>query len=167
VDRDAHGCRIGVMLIWTSMRRHCLSRADVAAGLCGRGAIAYTLRAMLLSALSVNLLFGGSVHTMRSVLIRALLRRCNLPSGLCSCRMGQVHVRSHLWRSEVIGRAMRVRHFLGSSLPLCQLPSPPLPSFTVSSCLPLSRLLLLLAPLGVVEWLIDLRRYPQTVQKHT
>jgi len=112
-------------------------------------------------------LLGGSVHTMRSVLIRALLRRCNLPSGLCSCRMGQVHVRSHLIRSEAIGPAVRVRHFLGSSLPLCQLPSPPLRSFTVSSCLPLSRLLLLLAPLGVVEWLIDLRRYPQTVQKHT
>jgi hypothetical protein len=40
------------------------------------------LRAMLLSALSGSSRFGGSVHRMGSDFIRALLRRCNLPSGL-------------------------------------------------------------------------------------
>jgi hypothetical protein len=37
-------------------------------------ATAHALRAMLLSALSMSLLFGGSVHRMRSVLIRALTK---------------------------------------------------------------------------------------------
>src|SRR5215203_4697509 len=53
------------------MRRHCLSRADVAAALWLTQLLLFALRAMLLSALSVSSLFGDSVHRMRSVLIRA------------------------------------------------------------------------------------------------
>jgi hypothetical protein len=49
------------------MRRHCLSRADVAAALWLTQLLFFALRAMLLSALSVSSLFGDSVHRMRSV----------------------------------------------------------------------------------------------------
>jgi hypothetical protein len=44
------------------MRRHCLSRADVAAALWLTQLLLLALRAMLLSALSVSSLFGDSVH---------------------------------------------------------------------------------------------------------
>src|SRR5215208_8196262 len=49
-------------------------------------ATASALRAMLLSALVVSQLSSDSVHRMRSVLIRAPLRYCNLPSVLSSLR---------------------------------------------------------------------------------
>jgi hypothetical protein len=49
---------------------------------------ASALRAMLLSALVVSQLSSDSVHRMRSVLIRAPLRCCNLPSVLSSLRGG-------------------------------------------------------------------------------
>jgi hypothetical protein len=51
-------------------------------------ATASALRAMLLSALVVSQLSSDSVHRMRSVLIRAPLRYCNLPSVLSSLRGG-------------------------------------------------------------------------------
>jgi hypothetical protein len=46
---------------------------------------------------------------------------------------------------------------------------PSLCSFAAAWCLffSLSRLLLPLAPMRVVEWLIDLSCYPQAVQEHT
>src|SRR5919112_1077675 len=116
---------------WTSMRRHCLSSRRGGWSLWQRRNCSCPSRYASIRTFDEPT-FGGSVHRMRSVLIRALLRRGNLPSGLFSCRMGQVHMRSHLWRSEARSGQPCPSTTLGSSLPLCQLPSPPLLSFTVS-----------------------------------
>src|SRR3712207_2961407 len=80
---------------------------------------------MLLSALSVSILFGGSEHRMRSILIRALLRCCNLPIGPPR-GVDQVHMAQSphtLDPKRYVGQkrsrdasATLVRHTLGSSL---------------------------------------------------
>jgi hypothetical protein len=115
------------------------------------------LRAMLLSALSVSLPFGGSVHRMRSVLIRALLRRCNLPSGL-PWRVDQVrNLRSHLMldpkRIRASGRALRLFRVLALADHHLLFSSYSAPSF-----FSLSRYTF--APVRVVERFVDLSTNP-------
>src|SRR5918993_2943776 len=127
---------------------------------------------MLLSALPrSHTLLGGSVHLMRSVLIRALpRRRCNLPSGLSSCsRVDRVRLRSRLARSEALSRARSAvarRHAAAvlASSPLWQdhlhfVHSPRFPS----RCVSLSCLLPAPAAVGVAQRLVDLCAHPQTV----
>ena len=70
--------------------------------LCGVSRLLCPWRAMLLFALSMSSLFGGSVHRMGSVFSGQ--RRCDLPIGLASFRVDQVRWRSRLTRSEAIGQ---------------------------------------------------------------
>jgi hypothetical protein len=92
---------------------------------------------------------------MGSVFIRALLRRCNLPSGLPG-GWAKFAWRSHLALDpkRVRLRAVAIRRSLGSPL-LWQCSSPP-PSSSAPLLLCLSCLLLPLAPMRVVERLVYL-----------
>ena|SRR5829696_4271281 len=120
---------------------------------------------MLLSALSVSSLFGDSVHRMRSALIRALRRRCNLLSGLCSAGRPSSQLRSHPIRSEALSRASRgLHHFTLGSL-LDAWGSPPLFSFAAPSRLS-KRPTPLRAAWRCIEWIVDLCSHPQAMQEH-
>jgi hypothetical protein len=134
--------------------------------LCGRGATAYAVRAMLLSALSVSLLFGGSVHyEIRLDSGSTKVLRSSDRSLFLSDRPSPYAQSPSLEIRSAIGQA--VAHpplYLGIAAVL-----PDLHLLSTSASLlhlSLSRLLPL-APMRVVEWLIDLSCYPQTVQKHT
>src|SRR5215212_486121 len=93
-------------------------------------------------------------------------RCCHLPSGLPGGWAKFAIAQSPHIRSEALSRvrAVAIRRSLGSS-PLCQWSSPPLRS-SAPSPLCLSYLPLPLAPMGVVEWLIDLPTNPQPMQEH-
>jgi hypothetical protein len=123
-------------------------------------------RAMLLSALSVSPLFGDSVHRMRSVFSSKKALQSSDRSLLS--RVDQVRNCAVAFRSEArSGKSSRgLRHFTLGSLLLCAWGSPPLFIFAAPSpLLSLSRLLFL-APMRVVERIVDLCRDPEAVQEH-
>src|SRR5215212_3351671 len=105
---------------------------------------------------------------MRSVSIRALPRRCNLPSDLSWLRMDQVRIaQSPYARSEAHSDNQQPwpSATLGSP-PLCQqVFTSSVASLSLLPPLSLScPLLQLLAPMGVVERVVDLSTHPQAVQ---
>src|SRR5215212_12010674 len=120
---------------------------------------------MLLSALS------GSSHSLVARRIMGSVfsgrRRCHLLSGLPG-RVDQVRIAQS--PSEIRSAFGQQRPWLsatvGSSRRSMALPSPPPCSGCSIAALLLSRLLPLLAPMGVVERIVDLSRNPQVVQEH-
>jgi hypothetical protein len=113
---------------------------------------------------SESTLLCGSVHRMRSVF--SSQKRCYLLSGLSSLRMDQVRLaqspleirsafgRVQPWLCATLGSPGRCSAiFTSSSLGLTHR--------LCSSCL-----LLLLAPMRVVERVVYLSRNPQAVQEH-
>ena len=117
---------------------------------------------------SESTLFGGSVHRMRSVLIRAtnnalqsFYRSLFLAEGRPSSQLAQSpHARGpKRWGTK----PRRIRRFTIYT-PWQATSSPSLASLCFGFLLPLSRL----APRAVdgAQWLVDLCAHPQTVQKH-
>src|SRR5215216_4400018 len=152
------------------MRRHILSRPTwrLLSGRVQRLSLPFALCFYPHSLGELTLLVARC--TMRSV-FSVNLRRCDLPIGL-SFRVDQVRIaQSPLEIRSAIGQAVacatlpwgRCRAgIFTSSLSLSLSLGSLLHRGFLSS---LSRLLLL-APMGVVEWLVDLSGHPQAVQEH-
>jgi hypothetical protein len=149
----------------TSMRRHYLSRSTWRP-LCGgrNGSLCpsryASIRALGELTLVVARRIMGSVFSGR--------RRCNLLSGLPG-RVDQVRIsQSPSGIRSAFGhqRPSWPSATVGSSRCSMALPSPPPCSVCSIAALLLSRLLPLLAPMRVVERIVDLPANPQVVQKH-
>jgi hypothetical protein len=146
------------------MRRHYLSRSTWRP-LCGgrNGSLCpsryASIRALGELTLVVARRIMGSVFSGR--------RRCNLLSGLPG-RVDQVRIAQS--PSEIRSAFGHQRPWpsatVGSSRRSMALPSPPPCSVCSIAALLLSRLLPLLAPMRVVERIVDLPANPQVVQKH-
>src|SRR4029434_2034753 len=120
---------------------------------------------MLLSALSLSPLFADSVHRMRSVLIRA--------EGAAIFRAVFLERWTKFaWRSRLM-LEIRSAFRRDQPLPSATLGSPSRCSAIFTSSLLVcvlhhlySSRLLLLAPMSVVERVVDLPAHPQAVQEH-